>query len=113
MTMHSTPPRSDSRMVPRRRTRIQPVKIVSLDRTFLEDGTAIDRSSKGARIGRYAARRLPSQIALYDEVDCTFQPATLVWTRGLQIGLRFTGPVVAANRAEILRLTGRYYAITE
>lgn len=113
MTIHSTSPRSDSRVVPRRRTRLQPVKIVTLERTFLEDGTAIDRSPKGARIGRYAAHPLPPQIALYDEVDRTFQPAKLVWTRGLHIGLRFTGPVVAANRAEILRLTGRYYAITD
>ncbi|WP_206455286.1 hypothetical protein [Aurantimonas marina] len=113
MTMRSTSPRSENRMVPRRRTRIQPVKIVTLERTFLEDGTAIDRSSKGARVGRYAARRLPTLIALYDEVDRTFQAATLVWTRGLQIGLRFTGPVIAANRAEILRLTGRYYAIPD
>jgi len=101
----------ESRASVRRRTRLRPVKIATPDRRFLDDGMAVDLSRDGARIRRYSRRPLPMRIMILDEIEACLRPATVVWTRGQEIGVRFLGPDVAASGSELRRLTGRYYAI--
>ncbi|MEX6504998.1 PilZ domain-containing protein [Jiella sp. M17.18] len=104
-------PGPESRAWVRRRTRLRPVKLASLDRRFLDDGMAFDMSQGGARIRHYAPCPLPGRIMILDEADGRLRPAAIVWTRGLDIGVRFLGPERPASRADLRRLTGRYYAV--
>jgi len=103
----------DSRMASRRRTRLRPVKLVTVARHFMEDGTAIDVSESGCRVRRFKAGRVPARLAVYDEADNTFRLASVIWSRGPEIGLRFIGPPRSGTRADVHRLTGRFYAVTD
>ena len=104
---------SNRRVAPRRRTRLRPVKLLSGRLAFLADGSALDLSSKGARVLCHARRQMPQCLSILDEVDETIWPAVLVWSCGTELGLHFTGPARRAAKADVLRLTGRYYALDD
>ena len=107
------PDSHESRMASRRRTRLRPVKLVTVAGRFIEDGTAIDVSETGCRIRRFGTGRVPGRLAVYDEADNSFRLALVIWSRGPEIGVRFVGAGITPNRSEIRRLTGRYYALPE
>ncbi|MBO0661230.1 hypothetical protein LQ948_01475 [Jiella sp. MQZ9-1] len=103
----------DNRVYPRRRTRLRPVKIAGMSRQFLDEGTLYDLSKGGARIRRIGDRPLPRRFLLLDEVELKFWQVALVWESGREAGVRFIGSEIKPTRAETLRLTGRYYALTD
>lgn len=103
----------ESRAARRRRTRLRPVKLVTMSGRFIQDGTALDGSPTGARILRYESRPLPVRLVIYDESDRTLRAASVVWTHAMEMGVRFAGPARAASRTETFRLTGRYYALPD
>ncbi|WP_370194224.1 MULTISPECIES: hypothetical protein [Aurantimonas] len=106
------PDSHESRMASRRRTRLRPVKLVTVAGRFIEDGTAIDVSETGCRIRRFGTGRVPARLAVYDEADNSFRLALVIWSRGPEIGVRFVGTPRAGTRADVHRLTGRFYAVT-
>lgn len=103
----------DGRLDARRRTRLRPVKLASLSRKFLDDGMLYDRSRGGARIRRGCDSPLPPRFLVLDEVEMKLSPVVLVWQAGREIGVRFVGGDIPPTRAEIRRLTGRYYALPD
>ena len=104
---------ANRRVAPRRRTRLRPVKLLTGSLAFLADGSALDLSPKGARVLCHAQKNMPQCLSILDEVDETIWPAILIWSCGTEIGLHFTGPARRAARTDILRLTGRYYALED
>jgi hypothetical protein len=111
--MEPSPNVQESRNARRRRTRLRPVKLVTMSCRFIQDGTALDVSPSGARILRYESRPLPARIAIYDESERTLRAASIVWMEAMEMGVRFAGPARAASPAETFRLTGRYYAMPD
>ena len=103
----------DSRAAHRRRTRVRPVKLVTMSGRFIQDGTALDGSPTGARILRYESRPLPVRLVIFDECERTLRAASVVWVHAMEMGVRFGGPARAASPSETLRLTGRYYALPD
>ncbi|NDW04865.1 PilZ domain-containing protein [Jiella pacifica] len=106
-------PGEDGRLEARRRTRLRPVKLAGLSRRFLDDGMLYDRSRSGARIRRGSDRPLPPRFFVLDEVEMRLSPVVIVWQAGREIGVRFVGGEIQPTRAEIRRLTGRYYALPD
>ena len=104
---------ANRRVSARRRTRLRPVKLLTGRLSFLADGSALDLSPKGARILCHAETPMPQCLSVLDEVDETIRPAILVWSCRAEVGLHFTGPARRASRADVLRLTGRYYALED
>ncbi|MCQ0988173.1 hypothetical protein [Jiella marina] len=104
--------KAESRIAARRRTRLRPVKIAGPSRRFLDEGTLVDRSAGGARIRRFSDCRLPTRILVLDEVERKFLQAAIIWSEGREIGVRFVGQELAPTHADMLRLTGRYYAVS-
>lgn len=92
---------------------MRPVKLIDPDGRFLADGAAADLSPRGARIRHFGAEVFEERLDLFDAVETTNRPALVVWQRGDFLGLRFCGPVRAASRADVVRLTGRYYALED
>ena len=113
--MEPPPPANEqeSRAAHRRRTRLRPVKLVTMSGRFIQDGTALDGSPTGARILRYESRPLPVRLVIYDESERTLRAASVVWAHAMEMGVRFAGPARAASRTETFRLTGRYYALPD
>lgn len=107
------PDEANRRVAPRRRTRLRPVKLLTGRLAFLADGSALDVSSKGVRVLCHTRKMMPQSLAILDEVEETIRPAILVWSCGTELGLHFTGPARRAARADVLRLTGRYYALED
>ncbi|MBP0616657.1 hypothetical protein [Jiella mangrovi] len=106
-------PQTDDRLYHRRRTRLRPVKLAGLSRQFIDEGMLYDRSKGGARIRRCSDRPLPSRFLLLDEVELRLIPVAIAWENGRELGVRFVGGEFAPTRAEIRRLTGRYYALVD
>ncbi|MEE2950276.1 MAG: hypothetical protein VYD57_03355 [Pseudomonadota bacterium] len=104
-------PAADLRTHARRRTRLRPVKLVTLHKRFIEDGSAVDLSSGGARVRRYGKGTLPPSLILLDEAEGTLRAAFVVWQAHGEIGLRFAGPAERMPPHELSRLAGRFYAV--
>ncbi|MCE7026461.1 hypothetical protein [Jiella avicenniae] len=89
------------------------MKLAGLSGKFLDDGMLYDRSRGGARIRRGSDRPLPPRFFVLDEVELRLAPVVIVWQAGREIGVRFVGAEIQPTRADIRRLTGRYYALPE
>ena len=66
-------------------------------RVVLSDSTAIDcslrdMSDNGARLVFAGAVSLPDEFRLYNVSDKVIVPVRLKWQRGLEAGVKFTGP---------------------
>jgi hypothetical protein len=103
---------TDARAGPRRRTRLRSGKIIDLDNGFLVECQIFDRSAFGARVRLVAPADLPPALRLFEDEAGDAVNARLVWRKGSEAGLRFSGhldrsPLTPAERA---RLGGKYYA---
>ena len=98
---------SNKRRWQRRRTRLRPVKILSVDMKFLEDGMCVDISDGGMRISRQFDRQLPKSLVVYDISDKTLRAGAVPWASGKLFGLRFTSGVKQATPAQIKALSER------
>ncbi len=92
---------------------MRPVKLLNDDLKFLADGSAFDLSIRGARVIYNGPPSVSEELYVLDEVEATIRRAALVWTRGRQVGLRYVATARQASHAEMIELTGRYYALVD
>jgi hypothetical protein len=72
-------------------------RTLKLARVVLSDSTVIDcklrdLSEEGAHLVFGGAISLPDEFRLYNVSDAVIAPVRLEWQRGLEAGVRFTGP---------------------
>ena len=80
----------EKRATKRWRSRLRRARLLDRSMRFLVDCRIVDLSPTGARLKPQSDRPLPLDLYLHDE-DMDFStPATLVWIRKGEIGLRYT-----------------------
>ena len=104
-------PHTDNRQEIRRKARLRPIKLISREKRFLEDGSVVNLSRSGVRVRRYGSRSLPPCLTLFDEIEGTMRNAVIVWKSHSELGLSFVAEPQRMTRAERARLGGRYYAL--
>lgn len=83
----------DNRASKRWRSHLRTAKLFDRSRRFLVDCRILDLSATGARLKPESDRPLPLQLHLHDEVMDFSAPATIIWSRNGEIGIRFAqGP---------------------
>lgn len=102
---------TDARQRPRRKTRLKPVKLVTLEGIFLEDGSARDLSFGGVRIIRFAEGPLPARLLIIDPMERLERTAILVWSRRFEAGFRFHGSPRRVCERRVRALTSDFYAV--
>ncbi|EAU40938.1 hypothetical protein FP2506_18659 [Fulvimarina pelagi HTCC2506] len=103
-------PSVEKRSLFRRRTRLRPIKLVTREKRFIEDGSAIDLSEDGVRVRRFGNALVPPTLLYFDESEETLRPAAVVWRVRNEVGLRFTGKAYPIDATDRAHLAGRYYA---
>jgi len=76
----------------RRRTRLRPAKIVSLEGRFITHCRIHDFTNGGARLASDAGSDLPDRFFVFDDCSRELIHAVVVWRRGSDIGVSFEAP---------------------
>ncbi|MCQ0987353.1 hypothetical protein [Jiella marina] len=98
------PDPSNRRRWQRRRTRLRPVKLLTIHGQFIEDCLCVDVSSGGMRLSRHSDRPLPKKIIVFEVSDKTFQVGSLAWLSGNLAGLQFASQAMKATPAQLQAL---------
>ena len=102
----------DHRNNPRRRTRLRSGKIAGRNGVFLAECLIFDRSQEGARLRLDAAGAIPDRLLIFDDELSSLTPASVVWRRQSELGIRFDSEASISGGKEIARrLSGKYYAL--
>jgi hypothetical protein len=71
-----------------------------------------DRCGNGARLRLARDALLPPLLLLYDDERDDLAIVAVVWRRGQEVGVRFTGDLPDGDLAPLRRrLGGKYYAL--
>ena len=105
----------EKRRETRARARLRSGKILDLANRFVCECRLHDVSASGLRLTLARNRPLPPRFLVYDDETGGLTLVTLVWRRGLSVGVRCGGagsarPLTASQR---YALQGRYYAIPD
>ena len=87
----------DQRSVRRWPARLRSAKLFDASRRFLVECRVLDLSLTGARLKPESDRPLPLDIRFQDENLELCAPATIIWIRQGEIGIRFTGEFKAVD----------------
>lgn len=79
----------EQRAAKRWRSRLRRAKLLDRSKRFLVECRIVDLSAIGARLVPQSDRPLPLDLHLHDEEMDFSTPATLVWIRRGEIGIRF------------------------
>ncbi|MBO0662261.1 hypothetical protein LQ948_06785 [Jiella sp. MQZ9-1] len=83
----------------RKRVRLRPVVLATIDRRFLTDGQMIDASDGGARLRCINPERIPKTIILFDIAEQVARRAEVVWTGRAEIGVNYVGAAYSEDPA--------------
>ncbi|WP_229151539.1 hypothetical protein [Aurantimonas sp. VKM B-3413] len=101
------PDPSNRRRWQRRRTRLRPIKLLTIQLVYLEDGMCVDISDGGMRISKQHDRAVPKSLVVFDCSDRTFRAGVVPWASGKLIGFRFTSGTIKASPAQLKALGER------
>jgi hypothetical protein len=87
----------EQRSIKRWPARLRSAKLFDASQRFLVECRVLDLSLNGARLKPESDRPLPLDIHFQDENLELFAPATIVWVRKGEIGIRFTGAFKAVD----------------
>jgi hypothetical protein len=102
------------RLHPRRRTRLRPAKLASLDNEFLCDCTIRDVSEGGVRLVLSEHHDLPEEFYVFDAVPKTVAEVQLRWRDGLAAGVVYLVPPASIRHFRntgVRKLAQRLYAL--
>lgn len=104
---------AEKRNADRVRTRLRSGKVLDRHNRFIAECLLHDRSTRGSRLRLHQAVTLPRDIRFYDDERGEIVEAAIVWQRQGEVGIRLRGAVPRGSigRAELARLSGRYYAV--
>ncbi|MEX6505636.1 hypothetical protein [Jiella sp. M17.18] len=91
----------------RRRTRLRPVKLLTIQLQYLEDAMCVDISDGGMRLSKQYDRATPKSLVVFDCSDRTFRAGVVPWASGKLIGFRFTSGTIKASPAQLRALGER------
>ena len=93
----------ENRRWQRRRVRLRPVVLATLDRYFLGDSRMIDISEGGARLNCQNAKAMPESIMLFDVAENKARQANVVWRSETEIGVTYAGAELNETLAAVRR----------
>ena len=102
------------RLHPRRRTRLRPAKLASLDNEFICECTIRDISDGGIRLVLNEEADLPEEFYVFDEVPKTVAQVRLRWRNGLSAGVTYLVPPASIRHfgnTGVRKLAQRLYAM--
>lgn len=102
------------RLHPRRRTRLRPAKLASLDNTFICDCTIRDMSDEGIRLVLDEALDLPDEFYVFDALAKTVAEVQLRWRKGLTAGGIYVVPPANIRHFKntgVMKLAQKLYAL--
>lgn len=79
----------ENRSAKRWRARLRLVKLFDASRRFLVECRVLDLSATGARLKPESDRPLPFALNYSDGDERVLTPATLIWVKKGEIGIRF------------------------